>query len=115
MIRLLAGVSAIYSWQYPFLGVVIFTLGLFVVFQAHRSRLLAGVARRPAPTARKVRAAVAALVIAGGAAPLLGDAAAKKDFFEAGHQADVWFPVVILVGFLASGLMAGLIVEGRKR
>lgn len=112
---LLLAVSACYSIRHAFLGVVIFAFGLFFVFQARRSRFLVGLERKPASTARRLRAAAAAILLAATASPLVGDPAAKRDFFEAGHQLDVWFPVVIVIGFLSAALMTGLSVEGRKR
>ena len=114
-LAVLTAVSLALSWRAPFLGVVVFTLGLFFGFQARRSRLLVGLDPAPVSTGRRVRAALASLLVSSAAAALFSGSLARSDSFEAGSRLDALFPLVLIVGFLAAALMAGLGVEGRKR
>jgi hypothetical protein len=112
---LLTGVSGLFASKHLFLGIVIFTLGLFVFFQVRRSRLLVGFQKKTATAARRSRAILGSVLISAAAAPLLMDSPAKTEFFEQSRKLDALFPVVILVGLLGAALMIGLSVEERKR
>ena len=111
----LSAVSLSFSSRDLYLGVVIFSLGLFYFFQARRSRLLVGLNKKPLAAGRRLRAAAGAVLFSGMSAPLLMDSRSTAEFFEQGKKLDALFPVVILVALLAAALMVGLSVEGRNR
>ena len=112
---LLLGVSIFFASRYLYLGIVIFTLGLFFFFQVRRSRLLVGFQKKPIAVARRVRAIMASVLITASATPLFIDSPAKADLFEQSRKLDALFPTVILVALLGAALMVGLSVEERKR
>ncbi len=91
---------------------VIFSLGLVFLFQARRSRLLTGWSPAPLPLGRRIRAAVCAVLLAGGAAPLLTESVVPG--VDAPTE-DLLFPVVVSVILLSGMLLLGLGVERRKR
>ncbi len=112
---LLAGVSGCFVSRSPGSGIVIFSLGLFFLFQARRSRLLVGGGSAPVSPGRRVRAIAGAVLIAAAATPLLVDTGAGSGAFLPEEAADPFFPVTVVVVLLCAVLMLGLGVERRRR
>ena len=112
---ILLGVSIWLGTRVLFLGVAVFTLGLFFQFQARRTRLLIGGSVEKLPRGKKIKAAGLALVFTGFLVPLVNESGEGVSLHTGPEMGDWALPVVILIGLLTASLMVALGAEKRRR
>lgn|GEM_PF-4053569 len=112
---LLLGASVWLGTRDLYLGVLIFTVGLFFSFQTRRTRLLLGGSRKPRPMKSRIMGAMfGVLVVALAFAMTLGpsDAVPALELGEAGEAS---LAIVAAVGALSAVLVISLTTEKRTR
>jgi uncharacterized protein YacL len=113
-LALLLFASGLLAIKSLFLGSVTLVIGLLIGFQNIRTMKLLGISRNQVSLTRKVKAAILAIILGLCAFPLLFDSSVRANF-EVLNSEEAVLPVIIVIGLMASALMAALVVEKRKR
>ncbi len=113
---LLLFVSGMLAVKSLYLGSITIVAGFLIGFQNQRTIRLLGVNPEPIRTARKVKAAILALLIGACCLPFLLEHPLNAiEGFDKSWSEETILPVVVVIGLLASAMMAALVVEKRKR
>jgi hypothetical protein len=113
-LALLIVVSGLLSLKSIFLGSIVLITGFLMSFQVIRTRNLLGAEIQSVGIARRVKAAVLAIILSLAMVPLLEDAGPAK-LFEKLFSQEAILPVVVMICLLAATAISALTVEKRKR
>jgi hypothetical protein len=110
---LLLVVSGFLCVKFPFLGILVLVLGLFIQFQNARARMLLGSEIRNVPGSRKFKSLALSLMVGVPLLPLLIDV--RPDAAEKGFSYDSLLPLISVIALFSASMMVALTVEKRKR